>query len=480
MVSRTGIKSARPASLSLRVTMLVGVSTLLVFLAFSWLVARAMEQHFADQDAGELQAIAEAVLGVLAQRDREVGEDQLQQDLSAIGVGHHGIAYSVFDDAGRIVFRGVGPDLGPIARQQAPVQRIDSNNLAVWHLQGKTYRGVVLGTASRASSNNRDYRVVVAMDIDFHVAFLRSFKHMLWLSTALLASLAFLAAWLAVQLGHRPIRKVTEDIGAIRSSRLDARLDPLAVPVELRDLANSFNEMLGRIEEGFERLSNFSADIAHELRTPLTNLTIQTQVALSQPRSQEDYREALYSNLEEFERMGRMIGDMLFLAQTENDPKNLRLGPVRIDELVEVLTDYFGALAEEAGVELRAVGKTGPIQADRDMIMRAIGNLVSNAVRHAARGTSVTVRLRQDHGLTFISVENCGEIVPQEHLPKLFDRFYQVDPSRQRKNAGAGLGLAIAKSIVEAHGGTVAAFSTETLTRFELVLPQETRTHTTL
>ncbi|MER8124581.1 histidine kinase dimerization/phospho-acceptor domain-containing protein, partial [Acinetobacter baumannii] len=102
-----------------------------------------------------------------------------------------------------------------------------------------------------------------------------------------------------------------------------------------------------RLESGFQQLSNFSADIAHELRTPVTNLTTHTQVALSQVRSADEYREVLYSNLEEFEQMSRMIGDMLFLAQTENDPGGRRLVPVDLVELTEDLFDYFGAWAED-------------------------------------------------------------------------------------------------------------------------------------
>ena len=140
--------------------------------------------------------------------------------------------------------------------------------------------------------------------------------------------LALGVAWLAVQWGHLPIRKVNDEIRAIRSSKLDVRLDPRDVPIELAELVFAFNDMLARIEEGFTRLSHFSADIAHELRTPVTNLVTQTHVALGQPRSNEEYREILYSNLEEFDRMGRMIGDMLFLAQTENDPRNLRLSTI--------------------------------------------------------------------------------------------------------------------------------------------------------
>jgi two-component system heavy metal sensor histidine kinase CusS len=175
--------------------------------------------------------------------------------------------------------------------------------------------------------------------------------------------------------------------------------------------------------------------------------------------------------LEEFERMGRMIGDMLFLAQTENDPHNLRLVEVDLGRMVRGLFDYFEALAEDREITLCLKGQSRPISADKEMLLRALSNLLSNAIRHAPHGAGVTVLLREDEQLTTISVENPGEPIPASAIPKIFDRFFRVDPARQRKSAGAGLGLAIVKSIAVAHGGDVRVTSNEWTTRFDLTLP---------
>jgi two-component system heavy metal sensor histidine kinase CusS len=249
-------------------------------------------------------------------------------------------------------------------------------------------------------------------------------------------------------------------------------LNPGEVPIELEDLVSSFNDMLKRIEEGFVQLSNFSADIAHELRTPVTNLTTQTEVALGQARSAEEYREVLYSNLEEFGRMSRMISGMLFLAQTENEADSLRLAEVDLAESVRGLFEYFEAWAEERGVSLELQGRAGLIRGDEEMLRRAIGNLLSNAIRYSPSGAAVTVTLSQDESRTTVQVENAGEKIPSEALHRIFDRFYRADPSRERKGEGAGLGLAIVKSVAEAHGGTVHVVSEDTTTRFELALPR--------
>ncbi|WP_028447300.1 Cu(+)/Ag(+) sensor histidine kinase [Chitinimonas koreensis] len=461
------LRIRRPASLALRVTALVGIATTLVFLVFSWLIVRSLEHHFAEQDAGELRAVADAVIKPLRDAATIADDALLRRRLASAVTGHHGVFYSVADAAGATVYAGEGPELSSLAASRSPAETINVRELAAWQEQGKSYRGAVLRVEGDAG---RAYTVAVAMDIDFHLSFLEDFKRMLWLSTCVVLCIALLVAWLAVQWGHRPIRKVNARIRAIRSSQLNVRLNPREVPLELEELVASFNDMLARIEDGFVQLANFSADIAHELRTPVTNLTTQTEVALGQSRSAEEYREVLYSNLEEFGRMSRMIGDMLFLAQTENDPHNLHRVEMDLGDTIKGLFDYFEAFAEDRNVTLRLQGRIEPIRADREMLRRALSNLLSNAIRHTPSGAAVTVRLSEDQGSTTVSVENPGSKIADEDLPRLFDRFYRVDPSRQRKGEGAGLGLAIVKSIIEAHGGEVRVASDDAMTRFDILL----------
>jgi two-component system heavy metal sensor histidine kinase CusS len=264
-------------------------------------------------------------------------------------------------------------------------------------------------------------------------------------------------------------------MGDIQADRLHVRLDPSIAPTELQGLVTSFNHMIGRLEDSFARLSHFSADIAHELRTPLTNLITQTQVGLGRARSLEEYRELLYSNLEEQERLAKMVNDMLWLAKSDHG----LLKPVEVtlnlaSEASE-LFDFFGALAEERQIVLALEGQVPTIQGDRAMLRRAISNLLSNAIRHTPSGGRVQIRLAaaSNHEVS-LSVQNPGPGIPAEHLAKIFDRFYRVDPSRTRQSEGAGLGLAIVRSIVKAHGGRVEAASAQNKTTFTLLLPYTT------
>jgi two-component system heavy metal sensor histidine kinase CusS len=249
------------------------------------------------------------------------------------------------------------------------------------------------------------------------------------------------------------------------------------VPAEIESMVVAFNAMLARLEDSFRRLNEFSSDIAHELRTPVSNLMTQTQVALAGARdgeaSREQYREILYSSLEEYERMAQMIADMLFLAQADNGL--LKPGDAAIDlgHEVTALFDYFDAWAEERGVRLALEDLRQPdapkLHGDRLMLRRALSNLLTNAIRHTPRGETVWVRLGSAQARLQVSIENPGAEIAAEHLSRLFDRFYRVDPARQRDGeAGAGLGLAIVKSIITAHGGSVQVTSDSACTRFQL------------
>lgn len=168
--------------------------------------------------------------------------------------------------------------------------------------------------------------------------------------------------------------------------------------------------------------------------------------------------------------MAQMVGDMLFLAQQDAGAKSREFAAVDLAAEVRGLIDYYEGWAEERGVTLALAGRA-EVTGDRLLLQRALGNLLSNAVRHTPAGGTVRVVLASVGAAVTISVENPGEPIPAAELTKVFDRFYRVDPSRQRQGEGAGLGLAIVRSIVEVHGGTAEAASDAQGTRFRLRIP---------
>lgn len=338
----------------------------------------------------------------------------------------------------------------------------------------ETYRIVASAGAATLQGKTQDYVMLIGLSINFHLHYLQALKKNLLAIAAVISLLIILVIRIAVRQGHLPLRNVSNAIQNITSENLDARLEPSRVPVELEQLVISFNQMIEKIEDVFTRQANFSADIAHEIRTPITNLVTQTEIALSQHRSQKELEDVLYSSLEEYNRMTRMVSDMLFLAQADNN----QLIPDRVmfDLSAEVMKvfDFFEAWAEERNIMLKFNGKPCLIEGDPQMFRRAISNLLSNALRYTPGGKTVTVSIRTRNNDVELVTENPGTPIPKEHLPKLFDRFYRVDPSRQRKGEGSGIGLAIVKSIVTAHHGKVRVESDAVSTRFILCVPGKT------
>lgn len=257
-------------------------------------------------------------------------------------------------------------------------------------------------------------------------------------------------------------RRLAVAAGRISARPPTERLSVADTPTELIESTQAFNRMLDRLEAAFERLSAFSSDLAHDLRTPINNLLGEAQVALSRPRSADEYRAVLESAVEEYERLSRLIEAMLFLARAD-DPKaaiDRRWTPLAA--LLERGCGYFEMLAEERGVALRIAQQGAEparqqVWADPALFVRALGNLISNALRYAPRGSSVVVSTQclEPDARVILEVSNEGPAIALEHQQRIFERSYRVDDSRAGSATNSGLGLAIVKSIMDLHGGAV-------------------------
>ena len=460
----------RPLSLATRLTLFFGVAAAVVFPIFGWVISREMEDHFEEGDSAELRVIADAVKDALAGVRSPGDLAPVEQRFDDILIGHHSATLYIAREAGQLVYASrSGPDLAGLA--QTAGEATASESIQLLTDAHNTYRVLVRRLGGNDAALPDIHTIVVATPIEHHLTFLASFRRTLWLMIASSIVIMSVMGWIAVRQGHAPLRKIVDRMSLVSANERARSIPPETVPRELSDLAVSFNEMLRRVDDSFSRLSNFNADIAHELRTPITNLMTQTQVALTRARTIDEYREILYSNMEEYDRMAQMVGDMLFLAQADSDVSPRDLIDVDLAAEVRGLFDYYEGWAEERGVSLQLEG-TAQLKGDRLMLQRALGNLLSNAIRHTPSGGTVRVVLGvAPDGAVTISVANPGKPIPADALPKIFDRFYRVDPSRQRSGEGAGLGLAIVKSIVEVHQGRIDASSDENGTCFRVSIP---------
>ncbi len=322
--------------------------------------------------------------------------------------------------------------------------------------RGQAFR-VTTATAAAGDPATQTDTIQIAIDVSQQEEFLQRYR--LWFFGILLGTFAVFP-FVGYQIARRGIRPV-EDMAAtarrISSTNLRERILPEGYPFELASLASTFNQMLDRLEDSFERISRFSADIAHDLRTPVNNIRGEAEVGLARARTIAEYRDVLESCLEEAVRLSDLIGNLLFLARAESPLGHLRREPVDVVELLGGMREYYEASAAEAGISLTTATSPAPVIAelDRTLVQRAVSNLVSNAVAHTPAGGSVVLAANADVSSVRIEVSDTGVGIPPEALPKVFDRFFRLDTSRSQASGGTGLGLAIVQSIMLLHGGKV-------------------------
>lgn len=317
-------------------------------------------------------------------------------------------------------------------------------------------------------------RLIVGVDGSPFAHTLRAFLSALALVTVSAMLLVMLLGYWIARVGLSPLKLLSAEAQALRPKTLSQRLRLADLPVELSDLATAFNGALGRLEDAYQQLEGFNADVAHELRTPLANLIGGTQVALSRPRSAVQFQEVLQSNLEELERLRSIINDMLFLARADQGEAATGLTRQSIADEVEKTIEFFEFVLDDTGTR---VSVEGELQAQATintaLFRRALSNLLQNAIEHSAPGARLVVEIARRAGAVWIRVSNPGETVAAVHLPRLFDRFYQVDASRhdKREHHGHGLGLAIVKAVAKMHGGGVEASSEKGITTIAFSVP---------
>lgn len=427
-------------SLGLRLSLLFAACTAAVSLLAGVLFSRASEAHFIELDqqlmAGKLAIFRDVLGDVRGPAQLAPHTAELRRELER------------HPDLG---LRLQGAD-GAVWFEQRPAMNMANG-------EEPSFRELQAPLDARQGD---DAQLTLILDITHHQHFLQRMQRLIWLTMGFSAlATALLGAW-AARASLRPLRRMSEVAAQVSAHSLTTRLDAGQMPQELRGLAGELNAMLARLEEAFQRLSAFSADIAHELRTPLTGLLTQTQVVLSRSRGLEDYREALHGNLEELERLTAMVNDMLFLAKADHGLLTPSSQPLALAGEVDELLEFYAPLAEEKAIRLERDGEL-TVQGDRALLRRVLANLLDNALRFTPDGGLIRVRLEPGR----LSVENPGREIPAERLPRLFDRFYRADPARREgQGEHAGLGLAICRSIVRAHGGEIRCESTQGRTRF--------------
>ena len=253
-----------------------------------------------------------------------------------------------------------------------------------------------------------------------------------------------------------PIDNITRAARHISAEDLNQRLNLRLPDDEVGRLAHTFDDMIARLDDAFRRQRQFTADASHELRTPLTIIKGQIDVSLQKEREPEAYRQVLQGVNEEVDRLIRLAGSLLTLTRADAGQIPLTFENVNIAEVVTGALEQVRATADDKGVRSQlAPGPPVTIQADEDLLLQLMLNLLDNAIKYTPSGGLVTVGWRMSGNQVELRVQDAGIGISREHLPYLFDRFYRVDKARSRAEGGVGLGLAISRWITEAHGGSI-------------------------
>jgi heavy metal sensor kinase len=277
--------------------------------------------------------------------------------------------------------------------------------------------------------------------------------------TALMISLA--GGYLLARGALLPVERMTAAAAEITSNRLSRRLEIANPDDEIGRLAATLNDMIGRLARSFDEVRRFTGDAAHELRTPLTLLRTEIEVALRDAAEPPADAPLLERLLEEIERLTRLVTQLLFLCREDASLGTWTPRPLDLAEVAGKVVDHMQAYVEERGQRLVVRGlRPCVIRGDADRLRQLLFNLLENATKYTPAGGEVSVLVEPAAGSARAVISDTGVGIPAEHLPRVFERFYRVDPSRSRVVEGTGLGLAICRSIVESHGGQLGVEST--------------------
>lgn len=435
-------------SIGFRISFISTLFTILILVIMGIFVNQHVVNYFYQQNQKELEGKIQLIENLILQKPAN-----FKNSLDEALIGHDNLVIQIKLANGQTLYhkKNVHTDLSQFVQNK-------NAGWVNWKNNNQSYQGVIVNKSIYYNNANENMQIIAAIEVTDNFYFLHSFKQQLFIVGILgVIGLMFLG-WLATWQGLGPIRNMARLSENISANNLSNRLDLKNIPIELAPLATAFNDMLDRLEISVDKLSAFSSDLAHEIRTPINNLMMQTQVSLTKPRTIEQYQDVLFSNLEEYEHLAKMISDMLFLAKSDH---NLALKSKKNIDLVQemkVLFEYFEAFAADKNIVLEQTGQAH-IEAEPAMIRRAFNNLISNAIKYGEADSVLQIRLTEDAQSSVILIKNK---VPAEmqtltplQLSRFFDRFYRLDSSRHKAEDGTGLGLAITKSIIEIHSAKI-------------------------
>ena len=444
-------------SLGTRLSQWLALQGLIAALAVSGTVYAVNLWVLQSRQHEELALKSAVVRHALAETAGNSATEELQHKLKDFLAGHEDMRLSITFSDGTVLFDAPQRAAGGDAASSGQFRQVSWED--TWPV----------GAGSGV-------RVVLGLDVSRDQDLLQRLGWILLAASLLGAGIVSVTGFLLVRRGLLPVQALAAQVDAVALGRPGLRLDGAGQPLELRPLVDRFNALLMRVERAYAQLEGFNADVAHELRTPLTTLIGSSELALQRERPAAELQDVIAENLEDLRRLAIIVNDMLFLSQADRGA-SARRSPVTslAAELGEII-EYHEASLHDRGLSAVCDGDAKGAF-DLSLLRRALSNLLSNATRYAKPGSTIRVRIASEGGRIRIWVENEGSPIEQEHLPRLFDRFYRVERSRRQVGASNhGLGLAIVAAIARMHQGEPFARSADGITTIGLDVPSSAAT----
>ncbi len=320
----------------------------------------------------------------------------------------------------------------------------------------KTFQDFRFVTMPVKEGKSVAYIVQVASPLIFTYTTLNRVKLILFVTLPLTVIIAsILAGMFLASITLKPLNNMIETVRQITGANLDTRVDIPENMHEIRELAETFNDMLERINRSFAVQKQFMQDVSHELKTPLTVIRGEMEVALKRERSINEYRDILESSLDEIKKINRILESLLALARFDSDAVSLHKESTDITELIKEILNDIEILALQKNIEITVITEASDniVNIDRERMRRVFYNIFDNAIKYSSEKGKIEIDIGRVDGEVFINISDSGPGISEEDIPYIFDRFYRAD--KARCSEGFGLGLSIAKSIVKAHGGNI-------------------------